>query len=486
MALACVAFISSCKKDDSPKIDIVDEIEKVEEVEEVEPVDLSESVLRDNTAKLLLYNGDMTDLPKKIIVGEDIFETSETVSEFEKGTAYSFTLGDESYSLYKTELPIISINTEDREIVDEPKILGSLLLLENGEAVFESNVGVEIRGGFSQTFPKKSYSVELWKDEIGDDTDSEELLGMRKDDDWILDGLWNEPLRLRDYVSHDLWLELGRYPYKSEEPDVTFGIKREFCEVFINQKYRGLYYLGEKIDRKQLALKKYEDQPHGELYKGDIWGDGVLFEGLEDFSNDQVLWSGYEAEYPDEIGELDWTNLHRLVDFVVNNDQTTFDATISEQVSFENMADYFIFMNVIYAADNRGKNIFTGRYDNDKPYFFLAWDMDGSFGNDWQGERTDVTTAILSNGLYDKLLENPEFKAEVIARWADMRNQTLQVGELQKRFSDLFSKMKDNGVYERETFDAELPRNYSDEEINFIKSWIDRRITFLDDYFDNL
>lgn len=47
---------------------------------------------------------------------------------------------------------------------------------------------------------------------------------------------------------------------------------------------------------------------------------GALFSG-NDFSNDEVIWSGYKAEYPEEIGELDWTNLHDFVGAVVKSDQ---------------------------------------------------------------------------------------------------------------------------------------------------------------------
>ena len=41
----------------------------------------------------------------------------------------------------------------------------------------------------SKQYPKKSYSVELWTDEEGVQKDKQSLLGMREDDDWILDGL---------------------------------------------------------------------------------------------------------------------------------------------------------------------------------------------------------------------------------------------------------------------------------------------------------
>ncbi len=188
-ALLLISLIAGCKQDDDPIVIIDGEDKTV--------VELEGAVVRDSTHKLLLYNGTLENLPEKIKIGQDTLVVSETPSDFAKGKAYSGILNGEIYTLYKTELPIISVNTDSREIVDEPKILGNLQLWEKGEKTFESIIGIEIRGGFSQTFPKKSYSVELWEDEAGEESYSESLLGLCEDDDWILDGLWNEPLHLR-------------------------------------------------------------------------------------------------------------------------------------------------------------------------------------------------------------------------------------------------------------------------------------------------
>ena len=446
---------------------------------------LGHSYFFDSTHKLILYNGDPFGLESEIDMGGDLLaiETSDTSLEIGKG--YPVLRNGEQWVLYRTELPIIVLNTSGREIVDEPKIGGVVTVLADRDMPFESNMGVEIRGGSTKYAPKKSYSLELWKDVAGDDKDSEALLGMRKDDDWVLDGLWNEPLRLRDFVSHGLWLKIGRYPYSAQE-NIVPGIQRVFCELFVNGLYKGVYYLGEKVDRKQLALKKFDGQLQGELYKGYAWANGVTFDGVDDFFNEEDTWSGYEAKFPDTPGELDWTNLHALVDFVVTSDPSSFNATIFEKVDLHNLVDYYIFVNTIYASDNTGKNVYTARYAPDSPYFFVPWDMDGSFGTDWTGERTDITDALLTNGLYDRLLSNQEFIAELKARWQQLRSNTLQTGALQEMFNENYAHLKGNGVYEREAIDPDLPQNYSEGEIGFINSWIDRRMAFLDSHFDSL
>lgn len=450
------------------------------------PPSLGASYVIDDTLGLILYNGTDFKLSSSLVIGSETVEIDTDDNTLIKGKAYKITYKEYPYLLYRTELPVVSLDTANITILDEPKIVGDLIILEGGKNKFESLMGIEVRGGYSQIFPKQSFSLELWKDSLGSNSYKKELLNLRKDDDWILDGLWNEPLRLRDFVSHSLWLKIGRYPYADKKPNITLGIEKKFCEVFINGYYSGVYYLGEKVDRKQLKLEKYDNRLTGELYKGISWEKGVTFSGLKLYSNNDDAWNGYEAKYPKEIGEIDWGNLYDLIDFVVNSNEIAFNTSIAQKIDLENMADYYIFLNMIYATDNRGKNIYTARYDQNSTYFFVPWDMDGSFGTNWKGVRTNITDKILSNGLYDRLIHNDEFKSKVKARWNMLKIDELSVVELQNMFLTNYDYLKTNGIYEREALSVRLPQLYNDQEINFIHGWIERRFTYLDAYFKEL
>lgn len=76
-------------------------------------------------------------------------------------------------------------------------------------------------------------------------------MGIRNDDDWILNSLYADNTRLRDKLCMDLWQETGAYdnPYGK-----NFGMQGEYVEVLINDSYTGLYLLTHPIDRKQLGL----------------------------------------------------------------------------------------------------------------------------------------------------------------------------------------------------------------------------------------
>lgn len=444
-----------------------------------------DSYIIDDSIRLIVYNGRNLNPEIGIKIGNETLEVKTSDSLLKLGKSYPVEFRKSKYTLYRTELPLVSIETSNI-IVDEPKVHADMHLFENDKKPVSWDVGIELRGRISQTFPKKSYSVELWEDHAGEETLKDSILDMRKDDDWILDGLWNEPIRARDYVAHELWLKMGRYPYKEKEK-ITFGIKRRFCEVSINGDYMGVYYLGEKIDRKQLAIKKPEEGIQGELYKGVAYSGGTLFTEIGKAPlDDSRFWNGYELEFPDEEGTLNWTNLHNLVSFVVDSDKATFDKEIWKRLDRANAVDYFIFVNLLLAQDNIGRNTFTARYDRNSPYFFVPWDMDITLGRIMNGHRQGSGNIPVANGLYNRLKKNEVFVAELKERWKTLRNGILSDGTLEGKYQEVFDLLQKNGVYEREGLKPDLSKNYNDGEISFIKTWVADRLVWLDGYFGQM
>lgn len=189
----------------------------------------------DKENRVIVYNGSLTEVENnEIEFGKSTFTFQTNTNTLSLGQAYKVLFEETIYTLYKSSWPILSINTNNLAIEDDPKTPAYLTLIENGILSFESNMGVELRGGTSQTYPKKTYSFELWMDSLGITKNKISLLNMRKDDDWILDGMWNEPNRLRDFAAHDIWLSFGRV--QNKKSDTKTGIKREYIELFINDK----------------------------------------------------------------------------------------------------------------------------------------------------------------------------------------------------------------------------------------------------------
>lgn len=388
------------------------------------------------------------------------------------------------YRLYFTQLPIIIIDT-DNTIVDEPKVLANLIYTDDEQTV-TSNIGIELRGGSSQGYPKKTYDIEFWEDEIGDENIDMQFGKLREDDDWILDALYNEPLRIRSYTANKLWKQMHTPYYIDDEPKAESGADVMYVEMFVNGKYNGIYNLSEQVDRKQLKLKKFKDTMRGELYKGASWGAST-FESLPSYNNSSRVWSGYEFEYPDEDEITDWNNLYQFTDFVMNSSESDFETSIWSEFVEANFIDYFLFLNLIRATDNTGKNIYLGKYKADEPYFYIPWDLDGCLGTIWNGTNENITNDILTNGFMDRVInENPNNALMNIAsKWFDYRNNIFSLNSLSNSITNQYNFLQENKIYERESL---VYSNYSfnNQSLSYTLNWLESRLAYLDTYFGNI
>lgn len=453
----------------------------------------------DHSKKLIVSNASVTEINsnfpgiKSAISLNVNYNFVTPVESIETGIPYDVvsTAGDETdiYILYFTELPLAHINTP-HEIVDEPRVYADFMLVESNGNTVSSAIGIEYKGGWTQSLAKKSLRIEFWEDETGDETLDFSLLEMRSDDDWNMEAMFNEPLRLRSKTNFDLWKLFHTMYYIDEEPDAVNGVTMEYSEIFINGEYRGVYAISERVDRKQLKLKKHNGSIRGELYKGDQWGNGaVTFTWVGPYDNNSDMWDGFEYEHPEE--EIDWSNLYNLVDFVKNGSDTDFYTQYQEKFHLDNIVDYFIFLNVLRATDNTGKNLFLAKYNTEEPYYYVPWDLDGTFGTIWDGSMQNITTGLLTNGLYDRLwldCDENGFRTRLKDRWNSVKQTIFNHDFLMGMFEENHSYLQQNGVYEREeiAWHTDLWPNYSTstDYLNYMSTWITNRLAHLDARFN--
>jgi gliding motility-associated-like protein len=192
----------------------------------------------------------------------------------------------------------------------------------------------------------------------------------------------------------------------------------EFCIVYINGEYWGVYDVREKADDLDYT-NHYYDQP-------------------EHFVDYLKTWGGTWEEYGD--GQNDWDG---LVAFITGNDMTdaaNYDYVIS-QYNQTSLIDYFVLNSYVVATDwlNWNTAWWRGEHpDGDaKRWKYVLWDMDATFGHyiNYTGVPDTSPEADPCNpeGLGDPggqghvpilnaLLENEDFFAEYINRYASMSN----------------------------------------------------------------
>ena len=259
-----------------------------------------------------------------------------------------------------------------------------------------------------------------------------------------------------------------------------------YVETFLNGHYNGVYNLSEQVDRKQLKIKKFNGNMRGELYKGYSWGAST-FTSLPSYNNSNREWSGYEFEYPDEDEITDWNNLYQFTDFVMNSSESDFASNIWSDIVEDNFIDYFLFLNLIRATDNTGKNIYLGKYKADEPYFYIPWDLDGCFGTIWNGTNENITNDILTNGFMNRVInENPNNTFTNIANtWFNYRDEIFSFNSLSNSITNQYNFLQDNKVYERELL---VYSNYSfdNQSLLYTLNWLENRLSYLDIYFGNV
>ncbi len=381
----------------------------------------------------------------------------------------------------QSSMPTVNITT-DGPIVNTPAVHGTIVVDDHNGTVIEMHAGFKIRGTSSQQYDKKSYRVELWADETGVEMIDTTFLGMRSDDDWNLEAMWAQPLRLRDKVANMLWMEMYQLPYYETAPGAMPGIQMEYVDLYVNDAYMGVYALTERMDRKQLGLRKYNGTLRGLLFKGN--GEGApTFDTLPEYDNTSDTWGNYEWVYPNEYDTLmDWSVLYNFTNFVMNSTDNAFYSQYSTMFDAQNAIDYFLFINVLQAMDNMGRNLFVARNKKSGTFFYLPWDLDAIWGLDTDGSQTNNAEGFMSNGFFDRLLDDCSdngFAAMLQARYNALRTTVLTRENIMDLVLGEYEALNESGAYDRE-HEAWPDFTVDTTQLDYLSDWLDARFAYLD------
>lgn len=413
-----------------------------------------------------------------------LFDTNTVEKTFQLNDTLS-----ETVTVHFTSLPIIHIQSEN---ISTEFSNGHFLFFDPTDSVpLAFDIDVRWRGATTLARPKKSYAVKL-KDAKGEKL-NHSFLGLRSDNSWILDAMSIDKARMRNRISTDLWNDFSTASYiRALEPTALNGTRGQFVEVFYNHRYQGVYCMTEKIDRKQLQLRKFKNgQMRGVLYKTNKWNTLVATSPVP--TNEQSLWNGIEISYPNlEDGEpVDWSPLLQIMDFLTNSSASVLRRELPQRIDLDVWRDYFLFIELLLAEDNDCKNQCVYFYDatNSSSLFGIApWDLDHSWGRDYQGNALEANkNFLLYNRVHTCLRTYFGSYNYVKERYQGLRTNELHTDSLKARFHRVFQLYRENQVDERE----ELRWNGQDDivldfdaEEEYIQQWIDQRLAYLDTKYD--
>ena len=384
-------------------------------------------------------------------------------------------------------------------------ISGSMILTDSDGTVYDiPNVLIKTRGATASAYVNKpALNIKL-RDDNGEELDTD-LLGLRKASSFILDAMAIDRINMRNRVAFDIWNAFSRLPYETDFGSRNGTVGR-FVEVFLNGKYKGIYCLSDKINRKLLDLKK----PQVDEETGDVTIRGVLYKnGTNDVGNQNTAgffndFGVYVARYHDA-----W-ELHEPEDYAseevwgplvaLYNGHTSDYSYIKDHFWIENLADYTIHVMALCIQDNWGaKNRYFSiqniTKDDDRGRFIITpWDLDASLGGSYNGSRFGGN---YSNWAIGDISKNPpipitgcmgqeEFKSLLRKRWIEGSAGPFAVDSVSQRLNDYADLFIESGAWQR-TVDA---HNSDDmivqdlkQEIELIVEWYANRFQQMDAYF---
>ena len=344
-----------------------------------------------------------------------------------------------------SNLPIFIINTDTDpdtgqpiEIPDDPKVWADLKIIYHPDGTrnymtdqdnatflnYNGRIKIELRGSSSQMLEKKQYGWTTY--DTAGAKQNVSLLGMPKENDWILNGLAFDASLIRDYLNYNLARALGQY-----------ATRTQYCEVVINGNYRGLYILQEKIkdDSGRVNIEEItEDDTSGINLTG-----GYITKSDKTTGGDPVAWTmDSYAGWTDFIHELpkpedvtaeqnnyihsQFTTLETLTGADNDNAGTGYPSVIDVPTFID-----FMVMNEFSAnVDAYQISTFFHKDRGGKLRAGPVWDFNLSLGHDefgdrsvtdqWQFDNNDNTGAKFWKDLFD----NDTYKCYFAKRWNEV------------------------------------------------------------------
>jgi len=399
-----------------------------------------------------------------------------------------------------SNLPIIIINTST-PIVDDPRVVGTMKIIYRGPGQrnymsdqntpgyldYNGKIDIEIRGSSSQYSQKKQYGFTTRLTD-GITVNNVSLLGMPAENDWILNSMIFDSALVRDFLCFNLSRRIGEYASRTV-----------YCEVVVNNSYRGLYLLEEKIkpDNNRVDIKRVSfldnylpEVSGGYITKADktTGGDPVAWK--------MIAWNGgyidfiHEYPDPDEVTELQNAYIKHQYSLMAAAAQEGNSSITTGYPAYMDLPSFIHYMIISELSSNADSYTFSTYFHKDRNGKLRAgpvWDSDLTFGNDlliWNLNRSFTNVWQFSNGdnegprFWRDLFIESTYKCYLSKRWNELTQpgKPLNATSIKNLIDSTVTLLSEAVV--RENTKWNNVRNYQ-QRISQLKSWIDQRIPWI-------
>lgn len=363
---------------------------------------------------------------------------------------------------------------------------------------FHAYLLIKCQGTSSMKYPKKNFTIKLYKDEARSEKFKINFKGWGRQYKFCLKANWIDISHTRNIVSAQIagdivktrpnYLELPELLRTSPNQGMIDGFP---IKVYANGIYQGRYTWNIPKDAWMTNMDGSLDNHCilcGENYVGGCFRALPLIDGTD--------WSD---EVHDSAPASIVSRWSEVVNFVMTSSDEDFKANISNYIDLQSLIDYHIFGIYACGSDSYGKNQIYLTYDGIKWYASL-YDLDTTWGLYWNGEAVmgydygrekyeDRIQNREGNLLFERIEQN--FYLELQARWAELKQSALSMSNVInrfERFSDLFTSDLIKEDYASTTAGGAysgIP-SVAKNNIQQIRNFAAARRSWTDEYFNSL
>ncbi|MCQ4637261.1 CotH kinase family protein [Anaerovorax odorimutans] len=424
--------------------------------------------------------------------------TDERVHQHEQ--AQTVKACDHDDSVFCTHLPLVSIDTEGKNIpIDKEEIFCRIKIYDkegvnhhlSDKSDIDTKSTINIRGASSRHFDKHSYRMEFRSGRDQQKKRNLKVMGMAADCDWILNGPFLDKSLMRNYMMYNLSGEIMAWA-----PNVRF------CEVFLNGEYQGVYVMTEtiKVDQDRVDLHEYDPKEIETSY--------LIERNRPNTTSDAVMTFGKQAGYTEgELGILypnrkniteqtyDWIrdDINEIEKLLYSLDYDEWNYGYYNFIDVDSFVDYVVINEFSNNLDQGSYSTYAYRPLGGKLTMGPVWDFNNSFG---LYDKNPMGFFLYGKPWFMMLMKDETFVQDVIDRYRVLRKSYLSEDYL---FSYIDSVREYLGPavdrnfekwgysFEKRFFDdpkREI-RSY-DQAIGQLKSFIHQRIEFMDENIEVL
>jgi hypothetical protein len=360
------------------------------------------------------------------------------------------------------------------------------------------------RGNYSWTFSKKGFNLKFPK---LDNESKYDLCGMGKSRKWALIANHYDRSLLRNSAANFIGKQMDNLDYTPKEVAV---------DVYVNGSYRGAYILSERvnleggrIDEEELKSDNDTAPFCSNLNHPDLTGTYLMEWDFRkgayyNFTAGNRGWVGLnEPEDEDYCGNMGkWIN-----SYVDQADTDLFDGSATStdwtsRIDMNAAADYYIAMEFLKPVDgNMWASVYMYKPRDGKIRLGPLWDFDLAMGSaDRAGNVVSPTGWYLRNPLnisakqtektwFNRLNENPEFRAVVKKRWNEVDQDLNDVITYLRQQEGLIDNSAAEN-YQKWNHDSKISKYQVIKgswgaDVDYLVNWLDKRWIWMNGQLDN-